>query len=204
MFVVFLAFLFFVLSPGILVVLPIKGYKLVVVAAAHAVIFATIYHFTHRWYTSEGFDTWVQMPDNGWSKDGGITTTYCPAPGKFSLGPPAGCVAPQPEIPAGMSGVPPTCPAGKIFYGGMAKCANVVGPSLATMSEPICLNGNFDGVTNMCLIPTSPAATAPVASVPVASAPVASVPVPVGECPPGCAPIHTNECEDTCSNECCN
>ena len=36
--------LFFVLSPGVLLTLP-KGGSLLTVAAVHAVVFATIYHF---------------------------------------------------------------------------------------------------------------------------------------------------------------
>jgi hypothetical protein len=44
---VFLAVLFFVLTPGVLLRLPMGGSKLVV-AATHAVVFALIYHFTHK------------------------------------------------------------------------------------------------------------------------------------------------------------
>jgi hypothetical protein len=60
------ALLFFVLVPGVLVSLPPKGSKLVV-AAFHAVVFAVVYHFTHKlvWSASmnlslpkrEGMDT---------------------------------------------------------------------------------------------------------------------------------------------------
>jgi len=185
MFVVFLAFLFFVLTPGILVVLPLKSYKLIVVAAIHAVIFAVIYHITHGWYMSEHFDnTWVQMPDKGWSNDGGKTAIYCPEPAKFSPGPPEECVAPQPTLPPGMSGSLPTCPAGKTFYGGMGKCADSVAPGPNNASDPLCSKGIFDRTLNMCLSLTSPTASAAPAE---------------EECPPGCAPIHTNECEDNCS-----
>lgn len=44
---VFLAVLFFVMTPGVLLRLPMGGSKLVV-AATHAVVFALIYHFTHK------------------------------------------------------------------------------------------------------------------------------------------------------------
>ena len=44
---VFLAVLFFVLTPGVLLRLPMGGSKLAV-AATHAVVFALVYHFTHK------------------------------------------------------------------------------------------------------------------------------------------------------------
>ena len=44
---IYCAVLFFVLTPGILVSLPPKSGKMVV-AATHAVIFALIFHFTHK------------------------------------------------------------------------------------------------------------------------------------------------------------
>ena len=43
---IYLALLFFVLTPGILLSLPPGGSKLTV-AAVHAVVFAVVYHFTH-------------------------------------------------------------------------------------------------------------------------------------------------------------
>jgi hypothetical protein len=43
---IYLALLFFVLTPGVLVSLPPGGSKLVV-AAVHALVFAVVYHFTH-------------------------------------------------------------------------------------------------------------------------------------------------------------
>ena len=43
----FLAALFFVLTPGVLVSLPPGGSKLVV-AATHAVVFALVYHLTKK------------------------------------------------------------------------------------------------------------------------------------------------------------
>lgn len=44
---VYVALLFFVLVPGVLLSLPPGGSKLVV-AAVHAVVFGLVYHFTHR------------------------------------------------------------------------------------------------------------------------------------------------------------
>ena len=54
----FSAVLFFGLTPGVLVSLPPKGKKYTV-AAVHAVIFAVVWHCTHKagWYLTEGFDT---------------------------------------------------------------------------------------------------------------------------------------------------
>jgi hypothetical protein len=42
---IYIALLFFVLSPGILLSLPPKGSKMMV-AATHAIVFALIFHFT--------------------------------------------------------------------------------------------------------------------------------------------------------------
>jgi len=52
------AFLFFVLTPGIVLSLPPKGSK-VVVALTHAVVFALVYCLTHKVvyrFVYEGFD----------------------------------------------------------------------------------------------------------------------------------------------------
>lgn len=43
----FMAVLFVLLTPGVLLRLPPGGSKLVV-AATHAVVFALVYHFTHK------------------------------------------------------------------------------------------------------------------------------------------------------------
>lgn len=43
----YIAALFYVLTPGILLTLP-KGGSKVMVAATHAVVFALVYHFTHK------------------------------------------------------------------------------------------------------------------------------------------------------------
>uniref|UniRef100_A0A6C0K5H0 Uncharacterized protein n=1 Tax=viral metagenome TaxID=1070528 RepID=A0A6C0K5H0_9ZZZZ len=56
---IFLAVLFFVLTPGILVTLPPKGSK-VTVALTHAVVFAIIYCLTYKAvysYLYEGFES---------------------------------------------------------------------------------------------------------------------------------------------------
>ena len=44
---IYVALLFFVLAPGILLSLPPGGSKMTV-AAVHAVVFALIFHFTHN------------------------------------------------------------------------------------------------------------------------------------------------------------
>jgi len=54
----FVALLFMLLTPGVLLTLPPKGSKLVV-AATHGLVFALVYHFTHKavWrYTMSGFE----------------------------------------------------------------------------------------------------------------------------------------------------
>jgi len=52
----FSAVLFFALTPGVLVSLPPKGKKYTV-AAVHALVFAVVWHCTHKaaWYLTEGF-----------------------------------------------------------------------------------------------------------------------------------------------------
>lgn len=52
---VYIAVLFFVLTPGILVTLPPKSSKLIV-AGFHAIVFALVWHFTHKmvWKLSSG------------------------------------------------------------------------------------------------------------------------------------------------------
>jgi hypothetical protein len=52
---IYAALLFFVLTPGVLLSLPPKSGKLVV-AATHAVVFAIVWHFTHKlvWQFSVG------------------------------------------------------------------------------------------------------------------------------------------------------
>jgi len=62
----FVAVLFFVLTPGVLLSIPKKG-SLVKKAAVHAVVFALVYHFSHKavlnfFYGIEGFATQKPVP----------------------------------------------------------------------------------------------------------------------------------------------
>ena len=59
----YIAVLFYVLSPGILLRIPSNGSKMMV-AAVHAVVFAVVYSFTHRqvWLMSEGFQAGSGAP----------------------------------------------------------------------------------------------------------------------------------------------
>ena len=71
----FTAALFFLLTPGVLLRLPSGGSKLVV-AATHAVVFALVYHFTHKmaWkflYGREGFASPVPAPTEASCKAAG-------------------------------------------------------------------------------------------------------------------------------------
>lgn len=52
-----IAALFFVLTPGVLLSLPPKGGKLVV-AATHAVVFALVFHLTHKaiWHLTQQYE----------------------------------------------------------------------------------------------------------------------------------------------------
>ena len=52
----YIALLFVLLTPGVLLRLPIKG-SLLTLAIIHGLVFALIYHFTHRavYHLSEGF-----------------------------------------------------------------------------------------------------------------------------------------------------
>jgi hypothetical protein len=44
----FLAVLFILLTPGVLLTIPPKGSKIIVAAVIHGIIFAIIYHFTNK------------------------------------------------------------------------------------------------------------------------------------------------------------
>ena len=54
---IYTAFLFFILTPGVLVTLPPKSKKMIVIGT-HAAIFALIFHFTHHivWKMSNNFE----------------------------------------------------------------------------------------------------------------------------------------------------
>jgi len=63
---IYIALLFFVLTPGVFVRLPPKA-GLMTVAAVHALVFALIWHFTHKfvWKLSAGREGNAPMhPDN--------------------------------------------------------------------------------------------------------------------------------------------
>ena len=53
----FIAVLFFILTPGVFVTLPDNTSDKYIVALVHALIFAFVYHFTHKavWKLTEGF-----------------------------------------------------------------------------------------------------------------------------------------------------
>jgi len=68
----YVAVLFFVLTPGILVSLPSGGSK-TTVAAVHALVFALIFHFTHKlvWNVTKsvrfgGLEGFESVNKNGW------------------------------------------------------------------------------------------------------------------------------------------
>ena len=72
----YVAVLFFVLTPGVLLSLPNKGSKYMV-AATHALVFAVIYHFTHEliWKNLyEGFGIRVVGTPLGTAFSGILTT----------------------------------------------------------------------------------------------------------------------------------
>ena len=60
------AVLFYVLTPGILLSLPPKSYKMVV-AATHAFVFALVYKLTHRmaWKLAMSFEGFQENKGNG-------------------------------------------------------------------------------------------------------------------------------------------
>jgi hypothetical protein len=89
----YIAVLFFVLTPGILVSLPSGGSK-TTVAAVHALVFAVIFHFTHKlvWNLTksvsfghlEGFES---TKKNGWEfSDSYFNTPLFPVGHSYSLG----------------------------------------------------------------------------------------------------------------------
>jgi len=59
----FLAVLFILLTPGVLLTIPPKGSK-VVVAVVHGIIFALIYHFTHKavWRMTRKYEGFANKP----------------------------------------------------------------------------------------------------------------------------------------------
>ena len=67
----FVVLLFFVLTPGVFVSLPPKGSKMVV-AATHAVIFAVVFHFTHKmvWRLSKQYEGFQECTEDAQCADG--------------------------------------------------------------------------------------------------------------------------------------
>jgi hypothetical protein len=101
---IYIALLFFVLSPGVLLRIPRKG-KPMVVAAVHAVVFSLIWHFTGKmvWKASvsmgagktEGFReglTPTAQIDADFKKAGG---TCNPTPWAQTCGSSSGCTRPS-------------------------------------------------------------------------------------------------------------
>lgn len=87
----YIAVLFFVLTPGILISLPSGGSK-ITVAAVHALVFALVFHFTHKlvWNVTksvsfgglEGFES-----NKKWEfSDSYFNTPLFPAGNSYSLG----------------------------------------------------------------------------------------------------------------------
>ena len=67
----FVALLFMLLTPGVLLTLPPKGSKLVV-AATHGLVFALVYHLVHKavWrWTISGFADMDMPPGSGAKKE---------------------------------------------------------------------------------------------------------------------------------------
>jgi hypothetical protein len=62
-FTIYIAILFFILTPSVLLRLPPKGNKYTV-ALVHAIVFAIIFHFTFKfvWKRSVGIPTNMRMP----------------------------------------------------------------------------------------------------------------------------------------------
>jgi hypothetical protein len=78
--IAFVALLFFVLTPGILVTLPPKGSK-IIVALTHAIVFTVIYSITCKTvysYLYEGFES-PRCTDAKASGDAAQIAAACPA-----------------------------------------------------------------------------------------------------------------------------
>jgi len=75
------AILFFILSPNVLLRIPSKGSKFVV-AAVHALVFALIFHFTHKfvWKLSVGLEGNGPMSNGSANPESKKTTTPTPTP----------------------------------------------------------------------------------------------------------------------------
>jgi hypothetical protein len=90
----YIALLFFVLTPGILVSLPQGGTK-TVVAGVHALVFALVFHFTHKFVWNltkkvhfghlEGFEA-VNPYKNFPHSDSPFNTPHFPLSNSYVLG----------------------------------------------------------------------------------------------------------------------
>ena len=91
----FIAILFFLLSPGILTTLPPKGNKLTVVAV-HAILFALIYHVSHKMI-------WNLFYGNKVEKFMSKPNSSCPTGSTPTLTP-LGQMCTRPQLPIGTPG----------------------------------------------------------------------------------------------------
>lgn len=76
---IYVALLFFVLTPGVLVTLPPKSSKLVV-AAFHALVFALVWHFTHKLVWSASVSIGAPGKKEGFHE--GAANPVCPKSAK--------------------------------------------------------------------------------------------------------------------------
>ena len=101
--IAYIAVLFYVLSPGVLLRIPEKGSKMMV-AAVHAIVFAVAYNFTYRsvWLMTEGFQSGPPAP----SPSPTAATPMKPTP---ALPPPSPAAAPpmKPPAPKALGGSAP-------------------------------------------------------------------------------------------------
>ena len=86
---VYIALLFMVLTPGVLLTIPKRGSKLVV-AVVHALVFGVVYYFTHKmvWKFSQSLDSF----QNKAQTTGYNPTGYPPTTGYMKPG------SPPPEV----------------------------------------------------------------------------------------------------------
>lgn len=61
---IYIAVLFFILTPNVLIRIPQKG-SIMLVAAVHAVLFAVIYHFTNKWVVRQTYSTVIDTFKEG-------------------------------------------------------------------------------------------------------------------------------------------
>jgi len=98
----YIALLFVLLTPGVLLRLPIKG-SLLTLAIIHGLVFALIYHFTHRvvYHLSEGFQ-YSQFGSNSNGSLCGPGAHFVPEVGMCRINtPPSKSPSGPPTIPRG-------------------------------------------------------------------------------------------------------